>query len=217
MQSPSTTNWLVPERTDLLMAITAKMLSDGDQAVTPDAQEDDPPPDPSQSPTRSQMWIDQMVRMVRAAIQNAGHTPLSCVPNAVPPEAFEHVVYMAAHRLITSTPNLAYVIVNEKGIYAPLAAMAKTSEEWVDGRAQAGGRIGGIATHAITPPTDPTGRDWTTAVSVDANGKPDWCGANPPIKGTVFSVSVEPPVNMRTPGYGGYGISDEERRLLGRL
>ena len=150
-------------------------------------------------PFRSTMLVAQMVRKVRAAIRNAGHTPLSVAPNAVPPEALDHVIYMAAWRLLNSVLGLQTFIVTENAVYAPLSVFNKAAEEWVDGRLEGGRRIGGIATHAITPPDDPCGRDWKTAVSVKEDGKtPDLCGSNPPIKGTVREGSLERPVDLRT-------------------
>ena len=241
MQTPSTTNWVVPERADLLMVLNANVSANADGPVTADAQPDDPNPNPlSDPPLRSQLLVDQMVRKVRAAIRNAGHTPLSVEPNAVPPEAFDRVIYMAAHRLLISTANIQRVVMSEHGVYAPIMSAAKEAEEWVDGRLEGGRRIGGIATHAITPPDDPTGRDWKTAATFPADvadwtpeelagmdwtwegmaamgyTQAEWAAlTNPPIRGTVRVGSTLPPQNMtlQTPGW----VASSVREQLGTL
>ena len=184
------------------MVLDAGVLAKCDGNVTPDAQPDDPKDDPSSpnaAPLRSQMMLDQMVSNVRAAVRNAGHTPLSILPGSIPPEAFDFVLYMAAWRLINSTPNLQMVVITEKGAYAPMADLAKQASEWVDGKVEGGRRVGGIATHAITPPDDPCGRDWKNPICVPARGQEatfDWSTFNPPIPGTVRSVSTLDPVDM---------------------
>lgn len=181
---------MVPEQKDLFMALDYEQVTKADGSGSPVAT----------PPLRSTMLLEQMVRKVRAAIQNAGHTPLSVTPGSVPPEAFDHVVYMAAWRLVNSKAGLQMVVLTENGAYAPLATFNKAAEEWMDGRVEGGRRIGGIATHAITPPTDPCGRDWVNPVCVPVKGGGafDYLTFNPPIKGTVRQGSLEAPVDLRT-------------------
>ena len=114
MITPTTTNWVVPEKADLLAVISSKILNDADGNVV-DGLISNQPIDQSK-PFRSKVLLDLCVTEVRQAIRNAGHTPLSVYPGAVPPEAHLRVLYLAAWRLINSTPNLAMVIVTEKGV-----------------------------------------------------------------------------------------------------
>lgn len=212
MQSPSTTNWVIPERADLLIALSAEVVAKADGNVTADAQPDDPVAQPgTETPLRSKLLVDQMVVKVRAAIRAAGHTPLSVTAGTVPPEAFDHVVNMAAWRLAASTPNIQMYVVTEKGAYSPLGDLNKQAEKWIET----------LPKHAITDPDDPTGRDWTTAVTwmadvelytEDELAELDWTWAefeelgysyaewqaitNPPIRGTVKSGSTGNQVDM---------------------
>lgn len=210
-----------PERQDLFELLSAEVVFKCDANVSADSKPGDPF-DPN-GVTRSGLLLAQMVRKVRAAIRNAGHTPLSVTADCIPPEAFDHVLAMAAWRLVQSQPSVQMVVITERGAYSPLGDMNRQAEEWVEGKVGAGGaRQGGIATHAITPPTDPTGRDWTTAIAwmtdvedysnaelealtwtwkeMEALGytAEEYAAMNPPIKGQVRSGSLELPQDLTT-------------------
>lgn len=223
VKTPATTNWVQPERQDLFQILSAEVIEKCDANVAVDSQAGDAF-DPN-GPTRSALLLAQMVRKVRAAIRNAGHTPLSVTADCIPPESFDHVLAMAAWRLVQSQPSVQMVVITERGAYSPLGDLNRVAEEWVEGKVGAGGvRQGGIATHAITPPTDPTGRDWTTAIAymTDVDDYTDaelasltwswkemealgytleeWQAMNPPIKGQVREGSLELPQDLRTAG-----------------
>ncbi|OQB95211.1 MAG: hypothetical protein BWX84_00031 [Verrucomicrobia bacterium ADurb.Bin118] len=153
MQKPSTTNWIIPERHDLLMVLDAKVIENADGTVSPTAHSGDPIEDFTQ--TRSAFLVQSAIDRVRAAIRNAGHTPLSVTPGTVPPEAFIHVLNLAAWQLVSSTPNLQMVVITERGAYSPLGDAFKAAEKY----------LAEIPIRAVTPPTDPTGRDYVNPVT----------------------------------------------------
>ena len=68
MQKPSTTNWIIPERHDLLMVLDAKVIENADGTVSPTAHSGDPIEDFTQ--TRSAFLVQSAIDRVRAAIRN---------------------------------------------------------------------------------------------------------------------------------------------------
>lgn len=214
----------------MIEVLNVDVLNRADGNVIPDAQPDDPNTQPGNAevPLRSTLLVRRMVVNVRAAIRNAGHTPLSILADSVPPEAAEHVLNMAAWRLVNSTPNLQMVVITEKGVYAPLADLNKSGEKW----------LANIPKQGVTPPIDPCGEDWTTAVTWPSDVA-DWTNqellamewtwaemqqlgytwdewaamTNPPIAGTVHYGSVCPPYDLNSATYGQW--PDRSGALLG--
>jgi len=209
MQSPATTNWLVPERHDLLRVLDAHVMEKADAPVSATSGPDDPIS--AGVPRRSELLLQEAINRVRYAIRHAGHTPLSVTANAVPPEAVIHVLNMAAWMLVRSTPNIQMVVFTERGAYAPLGDAHRQAEKYLED----------IPKKGITEPTDPTGRDWTTAITwmddveeytdeelqsltwswpeFSALGYTyeEWSAlTNPPIRGTVISGGTNPPQDM---------------------
>jgi hypothetical protein len=177
------TNWKVPTATDLLQVLSAEIIRKADANISADNIADNPgAPIDTDNPVRSPYILQSVIDRVRAAIRNAGHTPLSVTANAVPPEAFLHVLYLTAYRLVSSTPSIQMFVLTEGGgVYAPFAQFPKQAEEWIKSIPRSG----------ITPPIDPVGSDWTTAETA--------CdGDNPPISGTVRYGSTNRPADLTT-------------------
>lgn len=130
---------------------------------------------------RADDLIQLFVGQFREAIQVAGRFPLSVTPAAVPPTAARHVLNMAAFQLVSSTPGLLMVIVNDKGVYSPIQTLYKEGLEYLKKIADGAG---------IMPPSDPTGIDYLTAV--DPNTNPPVCA--------VFSAPIVGELDVSTDG-----------------
>ncbi len=162
----TTTNWIVPLWTDVVQVINvevlAKAISNTDlNTVNKSIGQ---PTSPNQAAqfdatleNNAQDQVNLAVAQIRAAIQLCAKIPLSITPAAVPPEAFKHVLYMAAYGVVNSTPNLQMVILTDKGAYAPLADNFKKADAYLQAITKG---------KPVVPPTDPTGRDYATAVNV---------------------------------------------------
>ena len=123
-------------------------------------------------------------------------------------------------------------------MYAPLGEANRASLEWVEGKLEGGRRSGGIATHGVTPPTDPTGRDWVSAVALMADADEytdeelaslswtwremqalgytaeEFAAMNPPVKGAVrFMGGREWDMSLGAP----YLLPASAREALGTL
>ena len=152
------TNWQVPNGLDILKVLNLQVMSDANQNVGPDVVEGQTY-DPS-AENRADNLVAMAVSQCRAAIQNAGGTPLSLTAGSVPPEGFRHVVNLAAYQLIISTPNLKMVIITDKGASSPFAVFYQEALQWLE-KVRTG--------IAVTPPTDPCGADWVNPVGTQLN------------------------------------------------
>lgn len=171
------TNWIVPTDEDL-----AKIIS---EAVLQRANENTDPGSLQQ--TAAQAWgdasyratydpslkdriadqLDLAVKQFRGAIQIAGKQPLSLTAGSVPPDAcYKHCITLAAYGVISSTPNLQWVVATEKGDASPMTAAFREANKYLE--AVTRGRV-------VVPPTDPTGRDYINPINVPWFGN----GANP--------------------------------------
>lgn len=165
------TNWTVLDSGNCLtQVLSRKVVQDADED-TASGVEPGQPLDPSSTTNRSAVLVAKAVAEVRGAIRNAGKTALAVTPNSVPPELAETTLYLAAWRLVNSTPNLNAALFNE-GMRAGLKGMydeaCKRIEEVRNGV-------------NVTPPTDPTGQDYETAVDEDAES----ATYNPALEGSV--------------------------------
>lgn len=149
------TNWTVLGGGDL-----RKVISIG---VETDANESTDPNTPAGTPldaggaNRRDDLVALAVQEFRAAVRQAGRVALSVTASAVSPDAVRHVLVSAAYQLIVSTPNLKMFVITDKGISSPYSQLYKEAQEFLKGVRE--GRV------CPTPPSDPTGQDWTTAVS----------------------------------------------------
>jgi len=121
--------------------------------------------------TRAKKAVSHAVAEVRGAIEAAGRYPLSLTAGSVPPEGFQHTLALAAWRLAAVKPTLLALLLADGGVYAPLNQLVKDAKDWIK-RITEGG--------SITLPTDPTGADYTTAVST----------SNPAISGIKWGDSL---------------------------
>lgn len=121
--------------------------------------------------TRAKKAAEHAVAEVRGEIESAGRYPVSVTAGTVPPEWVNRTIAIAAYRLATPKPGLLAVILNDGGMYSPLAKLYK---EAMDGLQVL--RAGG----SFTLPSDPTGVDYQNEVS----------STNPAIKGIRWGDSV---------------------------
>lgn len=181
------TNWIKPVRTDLLNVISSEVMEKADENVGPDTQSTDGTIDPD-LPTRSGNLLAQVVTMFRGAIRQGQYMPLSVTPDCVPPETLIHVWTIAAWRLVNAKANLPMVIITEQGAYAPMAQAYKEAMTYLANIAK------GMPTPGMTPPTDPTGRDYLTAVTDD----------NLAIKNAVRYGSANCPQDLTLPAFSNF-------------
>ena len=188
------TNWLIPSASDIAKVIAASILAKANENT--DAQSlaavmADPNSRANYDPTLDDRATDQIalaVAQFRGAIQNCGKQPLSLTTGSVPPEVFKHVLSLAAYGLVSSTLNLQYVISTEKGDISPLAANFRVANAYLEAITK--GRV-------VVPPSDPTGRDYLTAINVP------WFSSTPSPFGTYDNTKViNPPVEAVRFGAG---------------
>lgn len=121
--------------------------------------------------TRAEKAVDHAVAEIRGAIESAGRYPLSVTAGGVPPEAFNHALVMAAWRLCAIKPSLLAVLLADGGEASPMKSLYREAQEWLK-MVRAGG--------SFVLPTDPTGEDYSTAVSA----------SNPAISGIRWGDSL---------------------------
>jgi hypothetical protein len=197
------TNWIIPTADDVAKVISLEVLAKSNENIDGDsitAALASPETRRTYDPTLDDRCTAQIVfavNQLRAAIQLNAKIPLSITPNAVPPEALRHVLYLAAYGLVNSTPNLQMVILSDKGAYSPLTDNFKIANKYFEDITKG---------KPVVPPTDPTGRDYLTAVNVPWFGDPA-CNPfplydstkpmNPPVASVRFGAS-SPPVDLTT-------------------
>jgi hypothetical protein len=145
------TNWTVLGRADLRKVLSVVVSNQANQNTAwetgPNAILDD-----TQAERMGDL-VAMAVAEVRGAIQAGGRMPLSVTAGAVPPSAVPHALYLAAWRLLTSTPGVPMVVVGEQA----------TAKRFHD---EACKYLEGLrAGRTVERPTDPTGIDYATAVS----------------------------------------------------
>jgi hypothetical protein len=164
----------------------ASALSDPEKRRTIDPALDD----------RATEILGLVIAQFRGAIQIAGKYPLSVTAGTVPPEVYKHVLNMAAWELAMSSPSLKMFILSEAGASAPFATFYTEAKTYLEKLTKGLG---------IVLPTDPTGRDYLTAINVNWMGQ----GASPfpaydsakPFNFPLESIRVgasSPPSDMNT-------------------
>jgi hypothetical protein len=121
--------------------------------------------------TRAKKAVAHAVEEARGVIRVAGRYPLSVTLASIPPEGEQHILALAAWRLVMTKPGLLAVVMADGGVYAPINQLVKDAKEWLLFL-----RNGG----AVTLPSDPTGADYVTAVSA----------SNPAISGVKWGDSL---------------------------
>ncbi len=164
------TNWTVLVGNDLSRVLSRKIIQDADES-TADGVLPDETLDPSSTNNRSQVLVTQAVTELRAMVRLGGKSALAVTASSVPPESENHVLSYAAWRLVNSTPNLNAALFNE-GMRAGLKELYEQALRHYE--AVLGGR-------PVTPPSDPTGQDYETAVDEDTESDT----YNPAIPGAV--------------------------------
>ena len=75
--------------------------------------------------TRTPKVLTVMILQVRGAISAAGTSPLSANEQGVPPEGLKHVLVLCVAALLTSAPNLEFLLAGEFG------KMLEEAREWL--------------------------------------------------------------------------------------
>jgi hypothetical protein len=164
------TNWTVLDGNSLIRVLSRKVVQDADED-TASGVEPGQPLDPSSTTNRSAVLVAKAVAETRAAVRTAGKPALAVTASSVPPELVDATLYLAAWRLVNSTPNLNAALFNEgmrtglKGMYDEAVKRIEEVRNGVN----------------VTPPTDPTGQDYETAVDEDAES----ATYNPALEGPV--------------------------------
>ena len=204
------TNWIIVTRDDLAKIISEAVLQKANEntdGVSLDATAAQAWNDPSYraayDPTledRIQDQLDLAVKQFRGAIQLANKQPLSLTAGSVPPDAcYKHCITLAAYGVLSSTPNLQWVITTEKGDASPITAAFRIANKYLEEVSK--GKV-------VVPPTDPTGRDYINPINVpwpgnavgpcfDNNFLPP--NANCQLAGVNACTSPFPPYNPALP------------------
>lgn len=190
------TNWLIITGRDIVKVIAIEVFSKSNENVDQDsidaqlAENTLRQYDPDVS-NRADEQVIFAVNQFRAAIQLSNKSPLSVTAGALPPEAVKHALYMAAFGLVNSTPNLQMVVLTDKGAVSPLADNFKKADAYLQKLCKSG---------QCVPPSDPTGRDYLTAINIPWYGKPpspypaydNTKPLNPPISAVRFGATSRP-------------------------
>lgn len=149
------TNWITVTGPDLSAVLNLDIIKKANQNLDPENQPANGETDTDEANRRDELVLE-CVREVRAAIQTGGRYPLAVTADTVPPGFKRIVLNMAAWQMINSTPNLNMAILTQNGVSTPFARFYDEAVKIVDG----------LRRGASFPlPTDPTGQDYTTAVS----------------------------------------------------
>ena len=161
------TNWITLTGANLGEVLDLTIIDKATQNIGADANPNSKVVD-YDSENRRDRAVATAVAEVRAAISNSGRVPISTEQGTVPPEAHAHVLFLAAWRIINSTPNLNMAILTEKGVSTPYAQFYKDAQEYLKCAAE------GLR---VTPPSSPAGQDDVNPVS----------DTNPPVNGVSWS------------------------------
>jgi hypothetical protein len=149
------TNWIVPTAANL-NKILSQLVLNATNANTNNPDTANSPIDTSNT-TRDSDCLQMVINQIRSAIIIGGREPLSVTTNAIPPEAEQHALVLAANLMTAATPNVSLVVVSPNGsIYAPFGDLVKEAKKWI---------IDVRTGLNIVNPSDPTGQDYSTAIS----------------------------------------------------
>lgn len=123
--------WVTLEEWQLSQVLTGALIAKFNANVGPD-QPDRPQPIDLSQDTRAGKILEMTVARVRGAILRGGRVPLSLTAGAIPPEAVQHALNVAAWQLSNAEPSLAMAIITEKGAYSPFGTLAKAGEQFID-------------------------------------------------------------------------------------
>jgi hypothetical protein len=146
------TNWINITQSELGTVLQDAMIAQANENVPKQDFFD------ASQTNRVGLMLAACVAEVRAAIQRAGRYPLSVTADAVPPEAHRHVLNLIAYQVLASTPNLAQYLTLQNGASSPAQKLYDEARAFIEGLAKG---------NPVTAATDPTGRDYLTAVADD--------------------------------------------------
>lgn len=185
------TNWTTPTGPQVAQVIQLAVMAKANENIDDNsvaASQTGPQPikpvafDPTLE-DRAGDLVNQLVAQVRETIQNLGRQAISVTAGAVPPKSALHVLNIAAFQLVSSTPNLQMVIMNDKAVYSPLQVLWKAGQEYIKSLENGA---------PVMTPSDPTGIDYLTAVSA----------TNPAVSG-VQSLPMNSEIDLSTDGSPG--------------
>ena len=156
MVSQATTSWVVLEGSDIAALLSSLVVKKLNENIGDTVDPNDPLN--MDLDNRRNMLLDMAVAEVRGAIQSAGRFPLSVTQGAVPHTAVPHALYLAAYRMINSTPGVEMVVIDGQ----------PAAKKFFDDACIYIQRL--IKGGSVEEPSDPTGVDYLTAVS-DINAK----------------------------------------------
>jgi len=168
MSSVATSNWVLPDSVGVEAVLNGAIVSAADGLLQ------------DMDTTRLEKLTAMVVAEVRGAIRRAGRSPLSLTAGLVPPEGERHVYALVVQSLVASKPTLAQV--DKDNVLGKLFAAA---DKWLNET---------VREQPATPPTDPTGRDYLTAVDED----PDSDTYNPSVQSVRYGANSGR-ANLRTP------------------
>lgn len=193
------TNWLIPDANSLAQVISASIIASSNENIDADtlaqtlANPDARKAWNSALDDRATEQIALAVGQFRGAIQLCGKIPLSLTAGSVPPECLKYVLWLAAFGLLSSTLNLKWVIATEKGDLSPMTKQFNQANMYLESVTK--GRI-------CVPPSDPTGRDYLTAINVPWFGSAT-CNPYPAYDNT---KPINPPVEAVRFGGGSFPV-----------
>lgn len=164
------TNWITVNGQDLSAVLNLDIIRKANQNLDPDNQPANGETDTDEANRRDELILE-CVRELRAAIQVGGRYPLAVTADTVPPGYKRTILNMAAWQLINSTPNLNMAILTQNGVSTPFAKFYDEAIKIVDGLRKGS---------SFPLPTDPTGQDYTNAIS----------DTNPAINGVMWGDLV---------------------------
>jgi len=180
------TKWVTLKASDLARVIAVEVLGKSNENIDADSvanklanAESRAAYDPTLD-DRATQQISMAVAECRGAIQMGDKSALSLEVGAVPPECVVHVLYLAAYRLVNSSPNLQMVILSDKGAYSPLTDNFKSAQKYIE--LLSNGK-------PTVPPSEPTGRDYLTAINT-----PWFCNSPSPFPPYNPDLPINPPV-----------------------
>jgi len=152
------TNWIIPAANDLKKVISHETRESADENTDATANSDSAY-EPTLA-TRSNDLLSEAVVEFRQSVVRGGRYPVSVTAGAVAPEAVAHCLNWAAWRLIIAKPNFKFAIITEGGVWAPFQKLYEQACAYFAGI---------VAGKTFTLPTDPTGRDYLTAIDATTN------------------------------------------------
>lgn len=150
------TNWKTPGTADVQAIIAQYVIAKTNESFGQDSQAKDQF-NPGVT-SRLSFLLETVVNEFRAAITSGAKVALSLTAGTVPPDVLRHVLNLTAWQLVTSTPELAAVIITQNGkAQSPLGKLADDAIKQIE-RCRKGDPM--TAPSDPDPATKPYGAQW---------------------------------------------------------